>query len=83
MSQFPEDYGVVLSKYFVLPAAEVPLGDLERGDEVDPMEELFCVADYPVIGLAENDQSKELRLVVLGSSPAAMDGIGDKLVEIE
>ena len=61
---FPDDYELCLSKYMALVQPENP----EDGEHM-------VVIDDPVIGMAKNDESKEIRLIVQTSEEEAIKQI--------
>jgi hypothetical protein len=69
LQEFPEDYDVYLGGHIKVK--------LDEGEEQDP-----AVINYPIIGLASNEEKKELRFVIEHTDFDALKLLGDKFNEL-
>ena len=64
-----KDYTLCLSEYFAIPA-----------DDDDP-EDYTIVTDFPIAGIATNDEEKELRFVMRGSDMHLIEQGKDRILK--
>jgi hypothetical protein len=64
-----DDYDICLSSYFTIP-------------DIDEDEPCVAVIDNPISDIAINDESKEIRFILPGSAPEAIQEIEDNIKEI-
>jgi len=72
LSKFPEDYEVDLSAYMkIMP------------DKGEDDEDYYAVVDNPLIGLASNEETKEVRFVIQGYDNDALINIDGNMKPLE
>jgi hypothetical protein len=73
------DYDVCLSGYIKID--KEALDNMDDGEEAD--EDVMMVIDYPILGLASNDETKEIRFVVEGTNLEALEAIDGEMTELQ
>ena len=76
LQSLPGDYDVCLSMYFVVTSDEV-----EGAEETDD-EDFHVVVDHPLIGIAVNTDTEEVRFVMRGSDPNTVEKIDGGMISL-
>lgn len=63
LSKYPKDYDVDISSYMTVK--------MDEDNEID--KDFTIVVDHPIIGLASNDETREIRFVIQGSEQDAVE----------
>jgi len=82
LDDFPDDFELCLSGYVKIPRET--LDGLEDGEPIDDDDqELMLVVDWPILGLASNHESKEIRFIVEGTNMEALNEIDGEMRPFE
>ena len=77
LQKLPDDYDVCLSAYFLISPQQLknlPMTP-EEAEDLDESEDFKVVFDHPIIGIAVNEDSEEVRFVLRGSSSEAVETV--------
>jgi len=84
LGEFDDDYEICLSGYIKINKEAMDALEVEDGEEIHDEEgDLMMVIDHPIIGLAQNDETKEIRFVVEGTNLEALKDIDGEMNELE
>lgn len=84
LKEFDDDYEVCLSGYIKINKEALDAIDAEDGEEIHDEEgDLMIVVDHPIIGLAQNDETREIRFVVEGTNLEALEDIDGEMTELQ
>jgi len=87
LQQLPEDFEVCLSAYFLVKPEQLeglPTSPEEAEEmEMEEEEDLHIVFDHPIIGIAVNEDSEEIRFVLRGSSQEAIETVDGGMSPLE
>lgn len=76
LSKYPDDYDVCLSTYMIVPAEAMDEDLLEEGD-------FQVVVDHPIIGIAANDETQEIRFILSNSDMECAEDIEDEITRLD
>lgn len=78
LAKYPDDYEVCLSTYMQIPSEEL---DLDEDTTLED-EDFKIIVDLPIIGIAANDETQEIRFI-LDSDMECAEEVEDEITRLE